>query len=190
MFARDYRDLSHVPRWSIIPVIHRQSVAEHSYYVTLYISHICRVLGIGNHLVIDAMYHGLEHDRSESYTSDIPGPVKRSIVDAGKEMYYECKEDLRRFGTPKYDTDKVVVAIRKLADLMDEFAYWFEEGVLGNQRANQMMMVIRPALLDAADLVGEITENKEKIEPLIICPFFDQLTTKKIVPADPREEKS
>lgn len=190
MFERDYRDLAHVPRWSIIPVIKRQSVAEHKYYVTLYCSHICHALDLGCSILIEAMRHGLEHDRSESYTSDIPGPVKRSVIDPEKEQWYELKEDLRRFTMQKYDTNKVVVAIRKLADLMDEYAYWFEEGVLGNQRSAQMMTVIRPALKEAADKVGDLTNNKPRVHKFVLEPFFAGMTNRKIVPADPREEKT
>lgn len=186
LFEREYRDLSHVPRWGIIPVIKRQTVAEHKYYVTLYISHICKALNLGCHTLVDALQHGLEHDRSECYTSDIPGPVKRSIVDSELEAIFEDNEDARRFETHKHDQRLEVVLIRKLADLLDEYAYWFEEYMLGNRRAGQMMKVIQPALLAASDKVGVATSNRQKMKPKVLKPFFDGLTDKKIVPNDPR----
>lgn len=186
MFERDYRDLAHVPRWGIIPVIKRQTVAEHKYFVTLYISHICHVLRLGNEILIEGLRHGLEHDRSEVYTSDIPGPVKRSIVDKDKENWYELKEDLRRFQMMKYDTNKVVVAIRKMADLMDEYAYWQEEWTLGNKRATQMLKVISPALAQAAALVGELTNNMD-MTLQILDTFKSNSIKDKVIPEDPRD---
>lgn len=187
MFERDYRDLAHVPRWGIVPVIKRQSVAEHSYYVTLYMSHICYKLDLECAILVKCLRHGLEHDRGECYTSDIPGPVKRSIVDKQSELYYEAKEDVRRFGIEKFDTDKVVVAIRKMADLMDEYAYWQEEYMLGNRRATQFLEIISPALHTASELVGELTKN-EGPTMAIMEDFKRKSLADKVVPEDPRDE--
>lgn len=184
MFEREYRDLAHVPRWGIIPVIHRQSVAEHSYYVSLYASHIVQILGIGYPYIAPVLYHCLEHDRSECYTSDIPGPVKRGIVDKTAELVYETREDFERFGANKFAADEVVLAIRKLADLMDEYAYWKEEGMLGNQRAGQMLAIVDSRLLKAAEHCGKVTGNEEHMLPRIIEPFKSGCNKKKVVPHD------
>lgn len=182
MFEREYRDLAHVPRWVIIPTIQRQSVAEHSYYVTLYASHIMFKLNLDPRFTLPALYHCLEHDRSECYTGDIPGPAKRSMVDPNKVKVFEVKGDLDRFSTDKFDADKIIVAIRKLADLMDEYAFWKEEGALGNSRCRQMLNAIEPRLDAAAKNLGELTSNELPVFDRIVIPFKQGCDRPKVVP--------
>lgn len=184
MFEREYRDLAHVPRWGITRNLHAQSVAEHSYYVTLYMSHICHVLNLGNHILIECLRHGLEHDRDEVFTSDIPGPIKRATMDPERLKFYELKEGLKRFIMQKYDTNEVVVAVRKLADLMDEMAYWNEEHMSGNRRARRVIQIIGITLDEAALKVGKMTKNEDFIEPMIMGPFIRGLNKEKVLPKE------
>lgn len=187
MFEREYRDLSHVPRWGIIPVVKRQTVAEHCYYVTLYASHILLALNLDTPEIIHStLFHCVEHDRSEVYTSDIPGPAKRQLVDPAVEKAYEKVEDARRFTTDKFDDVKVAVLIRKLADLMDEYAYWEEEQMLGNGRAGHMLQVVWKRLYNAAMAVGEHTGNVNNMMPKVLQPFIDNCRVAKVVPAEPK----
>lgn len=194
MFEREYRDLAHVPRWSIIPTIQKQSVAEHSYYVTLYAYQIMLKLRLDPRFTLVGLYHCLEHDRSECYTSDIPGPTKRHIVDKDKEFLFEVKSDAARFETHKWDkkdlagmpvgTAPIVLAVRKLADLMDEFAFWKEEGKLGNARAGQMLRAIRVRLDAAATNLGEATNNRAEVWDRVVNPFIAGCDKDKVVPEE------
>lgn len=184
MFEREYRDLAHVPRWSILPTIQNQSVAEHSFYVALYASHILLKLNLDGKYLMPALRHAIEHDRDECYMSDIPGPAKRGCIDPDKSYIYKTKENLRRFESNDFSDDKIAVAVRKVADLMDEYAFWKEEGILGNGRAGQMLKVIEERLRAAGLKLGKLTGNEDEVVHRVLHPFMAGCNVNKIVPED------
>ena len=184
MFSREYRDLAHVPRWSIIPVVKRQSVAEHSYFVALYAIEICRVIGVPSSDLASILIYAIQHDRSECYISDIPGPVKRGAGIKDNIYNYERKEDFSYFGDTLNPSDFEKATI-KVADLMDEFAYWWEEARVGNYYAMQMKSVILIRLKSAAyNLAGKVSINRFQTERDLINPFLESLDVDKIAPLD------
>jgi len=72
--------LAHVPRWCIVDTIKNQSVAEHSYNVTVIAMAIYDQIRLyinetGN-LKINILEKALLHDIKESITGDIPSPMK------------------------------------------------------------------------------------------------------------------
>lgn len=105
---QDSRRLAHVPRWSVVPVIRRQYVAEHSYNVAMLAWWIADELKIPPHKVIEK---ALMHDTGEAITGDLPSPVKGR----GDVLGSTLEE-----------------AIVKLADYMDAYLYTSEEEQLGN----------------------------------------------------------
>lgn len=128
MFEPERRDLAYVPRWSILRVLHRQSVAEHSFFVASY------GLKIADHVGFDGDWRDLasyllRHDEGEALESDIPGPVKRIT---GMDCARLAPELERRFGPPPQPT-AAMVAIRRVADLLDECLYLAGEVALGNR---------------------------------------------------------
>lgn len=148
---KEYRMLSFVERWGIAPRHHHQDVANHSYFVTLYSSVICHMLGVklvDRVVVLDA---ALRHDAREAWESDIPGPAKRSLVDPAKVAAYEAKfadnmDEQYRMSMSDMN-DKVyatramydngpdgfgVKDILKVADLLDEIFFLTFELNLGN----------------------------------------------------------
>ncbi len=180
MFEREYRDLAHVPRWGVAPVVRRQSVAEHSYFVALYTSHICDVIYGTDYastiLKLNTVRCALEHDRAETYMSDIPGPVKRAVIGGANEAKYVKEEDAKRFG---YDfrLDGASRSIVKLADLMDEYAYWVEECRLGNTYFSSIAPHIAKRIQrQAADL--QYIFGVDVME-LVVTPFYEQTKAEK-----------
>lgn len=135
MFERELRDLAFVSRWAIARTIHRQSVAEHSYFVTIYALQLCQLLQIPRNDVLPVVVHSLTHDMDECFTGDIPGPAKRAIRDETKYDSYIKRGIEDRFkwitGSPNYDT--YAIKIVKTANLIDEVLYLCSERQLGNQ---------------------------------------------------------
>lgn len=155
MFEREYREMSFVPRWGILRCIKRQTLAEHSYYVTLYAGQIADAIEwSGNRArLLDA---ALRHDVEEVYMSDIPGPSKRAMIhDRDKHEDYLHTENLRRFGMDynkrngtyylnaidddAYEQCQEIKAIIKVADLLDECFYLATEIQLGNQSLQKVL---------------------------------------------------
>lgn len=192
MFEREYRDLAHVPRWVIIPTLQKQSVAEHSYYVTLYSTHIMFKLRLDPRFTLPAIYHALEHDREEAFTGDIPGPSKKILGIVGKNLDTAVEESTRFQSNNFGGADPIALAIVKLADLMDQYAFWKEEGKLGNGRAGQMLNSIRPKV-DAAGHalgglvnagLGEVDVTRLYIEDRILHEFYSQCNQDKLLPGE------
>ena len=141
---REYRMLSFVERWAIAPRLHRQTVAEHSFFVALYASEICLLLGMGPLAHSQVLHYALRHDAFEAWTSDIPGPAKRSLVGLGAQDDYHDKF-ARTMGeeylgaielgnaTLVYPSGKCRVRdIIKIADIIDSLFFLEQEKLLGN----------------------------------------------------------
>jgi 5'-deoxynucleotidase YfbR-like HD superfamily hydrolase len=149
MFDREHRTLAHVPRWPIMRVNRRQSVAEHSYFVALYSMEIAQFVGWdgdGGRLAV----HALTHDLDEIVTGDWPSPVKRA-------MKSEWREDLNDWTREKMDErsskqsawhldapNPKIKAIVKLADYVEALLYLGDECAMGNRNASPMIDYIWP----------------------------------------------
>ena len=130
-FPRELRDLSHVPRWSIARKIRTQSVAEHSFYVAHYAYTIATVIEWGgNHGSL--LSKVLFHDVPECITSDVPGPVKRELMDPNALSRYEDNVVRERWKFSPTSCTPEEKAILKTADLLDETLYLAGETQMGN----------------------------------------------------------
>lgn len=154
MFEREQRLLSFVPRWSIIRQIRGQSVAEHSYYVALYVEQICRILDCDMRFTLDCLQAALWHDMEECFTGDIPGPSKRQMVDKRQVDRFVENSIIERFASStevwRMHSHPSVKAVLKVADLLDEVCYLSTEIQMGNHTLkvvrrnsyNRLMMAV------------------------------------------------
>lgn len=102
-------NLCHVPRWSIVPVIRPQSVAEHTFRVavianaltTRAVKSLVRIKKVweGNKydhqitgLIDDVTAYALTHDMAEGFTGDIPAPAKALLAPHIDEDYSRLTE--------------------------------------------------------------------------------------------------
>jgi 5'-deoxynucleotidase YfbR-like HD superfamily hydrolase len=112
-------------------------VAEHSFFVAAYTSWLMQAL---NYCFSDpsagwqTLRFAIFHDVAEQFTSDLPGPVKRAVVDPDKLKVYESLGLRLRFDTlvPVVPPNEAAAAIVKTADLLDEMCYLLGEERLGN----------------------------------------------------------
>ncbi len=123
----------------IARVIHRQSVAEHSYFVGVYSHLLC--IAIDQQRILDrVLAYALWHDVSEATLGDTPGPVKRAL---GGMDEFEAAAVRTRFGDdiPDFCIKPCVMvkAIVKLANLIDEVAYLSSEERLGNRTITKLL---------------------------------------------------
>ena len=189
---KEYRMLSFVERWSIAPRHHHQSVAEHSFFVALYSSQLCDMLNISaedRFIVLDC---ALRHDAREVWSSDIPGPAKRSLIDLQRAaIYYQHFDkgmDLLYRQSMRHRNRCVlsivngevlgsyaVVDIIKVADLIDEVFFLAIETQLGNQMVVGLYDKEWERLKQAAELLAgdEFTD----ILLVIVSNELDRLWT-------------
>lgn len=131
-----------------------ESVAEHSFFVTLFVFEICDILEIDEVLKARCIEYALLHDISETILSDIPANVKR-LSPAIAEMLKKYEHAFMLENYPKHallGEDPTISLIVKLADLYSVRQYCLVEKSLGNQT------------LDFIDYVNvRIDELEEKI---------------------------
>lgn len=176
----NYRRLQHIKRCNNFPVINREDVAQHSYYVTLlamiiadeYNNHAAdnnmsyHPYDVEHHIQIvkveEIMRKALLHDTEESITSDIPWNVKN----ADEETHHVIEQAIKRKIDSAYEgtTDimqcyneigsKCKVGIEgqfvDIADMLELAMYCYEEVVMGNH-------YIKPLLDKCIRLVTENT---------------------------------
>lgn len=197
MLSHHIRLLAYVPRWQIAPRFRTQNVAEHSYFVALYAMALLNYLpGRAFHqpaFRMRVLEAALIHDVAEARTGDMPGPVKRAVVDMERMASYE-KDQLALLGIDEVEEDDDILALVKVADLIDEYYHVVGEIAMGNSLIKPQRAVTR-ARLEAAiaktelpfvvlvDLDREIDEmengvrlpgNKPETDPLTPGPLdFD-----------------
>jgi 5'-deoxynucleotidase YfbR-like HD superfamily hydrolase len=136
MFEQELRDLSFVPRWGIVRTVNKQSVAEHSYYVVVYTRMLCEAMRLNDSDTLEAVTFAMWHDVPERVTGDLPGPVKKSIVDEDKLGRIE-RIALMAFDGGSWCSGRAsntVAAIVKAADYIDQCFFLATEIQMGNYR--------------------------------------------------------
>lgn len=190
MFNHYARVLASVPRWAIVPTIKQQSVAEHSYYVSLYVAELLG-LRIFDHWDPERKFMALRaaliHDAPEARMSDIPGPVKRGIKDPAKYDALE-RQVMAGFGYTdrwgyQWHTDSEIDIVVKAADLIDEFFYLNMEASYGSKIVTVLLDQVEyrlktaldklpwdsaPCEFDARSLFSEISEQSAQIDGGIV----------------------
>lgn len=141
--GKSYRAMEFVPRWAIVPRASPQSLTSHSFYTTLYVSHLCRLFKIVPGHTRDALEYALRHDALEIWTSDIPGPAKRDLIPTEGLVAYH--EDFARMMGDEYAEAMVdqmahghagvripISLLVKVADVLDQIFYLYGELLMGN----------------------------------------------------------
>lgn len=148
-FAYMYR-LRYIKRWSLMRNTMTENVAEHSYHVALLTHTLCTIANDIFGRGIDsgrAVSMALFHDTTESFTGDIPTPVKHHNSEmlrnfreierlAAEKLYMMIPDSLK----PSYDpllrqqeADQQLWKYVKAADLLDAYFKCVFELASGNR---------------------------------------------------------
>lgn len=150
MFRYRERMLSVVTRWNVLPRLHNQSVAEHSFYVALYTDQLTRILKWNDHLRAVALSFALRHDMTEVITGDIMGPIKR--IAAHKKNLQLLEDDIHKELGPYYEDMAPHYSVRlvvKAANCIDEFFWLAQEVSMGNRAVIEMYHIVRQRMRKA-----------------------------------------
>lgn len=139
-FPPEFRTASVVPRWSIIWTLTRDTLSNHSFFVTLYANQIARMIGwVGPFNML--LWRALTHDLDETITGDIVAPVKREITDDIRMQSYIQGQMQERMPTiieqmMEWQQDDLMWRqtglIVKTADRLDALLFLIVEQRMGN----------------------------------------------------------
>lgn len=190
-FGGSLRILNQVPRWGCVPRIKENSVAQHSFWVTLYTMILCDYLELSLAEKYNCIDYAVRHDLPEAATGDILGPVKRSTVDPNK-MWNFIIATFKQWGVYQFlvglqATDMVSTQAKRIvkaADLIDDVMVLSEEMAFGNKRAAGLFGVImgrlRKALvrIECGHLFGEIMASCQVVQssPMTIIQNDEDLS--------------
>ena len=157
----DLLALCHVPRWVIVPHIGSQSVAEHSFRVTIILLELCRRLDVS--LDFNDIMWALVHDGPEAWTGDIPGPFKTDGCDANVAPWWHSTEKLM--------PDKTKSLI-KIADLI-EGSSWIGQWGVGQHAVYAGKKLRNEALYKARELAPSIGFGQDQMDKVILAVLTD-----------------
>jgi len=153
-FPPELRTAAIVPRWSVVWTMNRDTVATHSYFVTMYAYQIAKLIGWSGDMA-RLMFLALTHDLDETITGDIVSPVKTAIVDPVKAELYIREAMQRRmlalWNEMLYDStcDSQAFLIIKAADQLDALLFLTIEQRMGKSHVFERTRSARDRFLAA-----------------------------------------
>lgn len=142
----DYLRAGHVKRWHIINTGYAQSLAEHSFLVTVIAIELYNAMiglegrGEGNKEMLVLIMGALFHDMPEVRTGDIPTPGKQyirdrmadGVLEKGRDVFEDIDLDL--MPEIPYLGGQVPPALQDFIDMADliEAAVWIEQNGVGH----------------------------------------------------------
>jgi 5'-deoxynucleotidase len=147
---------AHVKRWHIINTYREQTVAEHSFLVSILAIEISRKVGYSNNRggpfntekEWQIMRWAMWHDLPEVITGDPPTPIKATLRQVAGFNVYERVAPLisEEYATIKRETYSPVKDIVKLADLIEARDFLKNEGK--GKHAHEVVAGIHNQILD------------------------------------------
>lgn len=133
--------LSNIIRYSQQNKIKSESVAEHSFYVSWFVTRICKEFFISDKIKLLALEAAVLHDIPEVITNDITYDVKRMIPEiSGLLQPYEemvisehSPEAHKVLFEPETSDEIIAKKIVKHADILSVLQYCNHEQLLGNK---------------------------------------------------------
>lgn len=193
----NYRRLKEIKRCNNFPVISKEDVAQHSFYVTLlamimadqYNEWACSVtptLEVEFVLVEDVLRKALMHDLEESFTSDLPWNIKHMneeaheaisrIINQRLEAAYANSQSLAKYRCySAHCKEGFAGSFVRIADMLELGLFCWEEVAKGN-------MFLKPMIGKCVSIIKSFGEYQSFIEAI---PLFKNLMD--LIESDPNK---
>ena len=162
-------DLNQLIRYNTRTRITNESVAAHTFFVSLFCLKLFEELNISIEKRYEILVKALLHDIGEVFTSDIPHTIKadnhvlREIFNDLEKKYLE--ENWSSYITILESTDQLSYEILKLADIYSILQYTMTECHLGNS-TKEMKEIMDNAYRRAKIHIQRINELEEEKDEL------------------------
>lgn len=128
--------LKNVIRYNCRNKLKAESVAEHSFYVTLFALQLCDKYHLSDDIKLNCLVKALLHDMPEIELNDITHDVKDKLNLRAMLKHYEDKyytDNFQMYVNIMNNENEIVDAVIKLADAMSVYQYTLNELNLGNK---------------------------------------------------------
>lgn len=154
--------LSKIIRYNHRNKLQDESVATHSFYVSLFCLKIMAKLNLSHEIERQVLIMAALHDTAESMTSDIPHDVKNNYP-AMQKILDEIERDYYKQNWPTYFEDiympsTLVNSIVKLADAYSVYQYCLNENMLGN-KAEEILSIKEEAAARIEVYTNQLNKN-------------------------------
>lgn len=139
--------LANIDRYNNVIKIHHESVAEHSFFVAIYVDIISNMLNLDYQEKYKILYLALTHDIAEIEISDVPHNVKESNPEI--KIALEKAESVfnEKYIYDEYILDEQQLSLRKfvveVADILSVIQYAETEVEIGNSNFNEIYIAAR-----------------------------------------------
>lgn len=163
-FYRKIYSLAYIIRYSGVPRVKNESVAEHSFFVASLVIklHEAYDFDIGS-----ALQMAITHDWAEAFIGDVTHAVKLNYPDIAKAMHEAEKETIKTFSSKVYNKlcqysrqESVEAMVVALADVIQVAQYAEHEVKLGN--TGYMIDVANSAYKRLEQLKEQLDEYKRQ----------------------------
>lgn len=117
-----------VQRWNMVKT-DRQSLAEHSFNVTMIAMRLCHSLGTDPVLRDQIMWHAMMHDLMEVYTGDIPTTTKLALDEKSNSYLGNVENRLHFTARHLVTPNPMVNSVVKLADMLEAMFHLKRSGI-------------------------------------------------------------
>lgn len=182
----DLRQMGWETRFTIEKVVRKQSLAEHSYLVTMMADLLAQHIGWQGDYG-ELLREGLRHDLEELVTGDIPTPVKKAfkrIPEAWAEFqkwvagqmtlklaWYNREADFR-----EPISRQEILYLVSIADTLEALCYLLEEFAIGNTLVTGVLNYLNSLLFAK---IEEIPESLAQQKPLVLSFAIETLAAAK-----------
>lgn len=171
-FLIDLYNLKGLKRYNTHFKIHDESVAEHSYYVSLFSMIIADTFDVNDKTKLLVVKKAMLHDLPEIVTSDIPHPtkerfprIKEILEDAEDEILEEYLNNPKEFFVKTNKSFEVIAdIIVKLADKISVIQFCLVEQKLGNTTVDHIIVDAKESVTELVFnyISNKIPDNQEK----------------------------
>ena len=139
--------LANIDRYNNAIKIHHESVAEHSFFVAIYVDIISNMLNLDYQEKYKILYLALTHDIAEIEISDVPHNVKESNPEIKIALEKAESTFNKKYVYDEYVLDEQQLNLRKfvveVADILSVIQYAETEVEIGNSNFNEIYIAAR-----------------------------------------------
>ena len=149
-----------IKRWTIVRMMREQSLAEHSFNVTMIARAICKEIGLDD---TNVTKYALDHDLDEILTGDIPTPAKQRL---------KIRDPYKGSGRALCDSQEISIVM--LADMIEAIAF-IQDNQIG-RHANVVAEELTTRYTRRCDLISAtnpklITAANKVVLKLLDSPY-------------------